>query len=196
MSADGNDTALDVSDLELVYRVRGIDRPVLRGVSFSIERGRSYGLVGESGCGKSTAALGIVRYLPRNGRISAGRVSVAGKDVLALGARELREFHARTVSMVYQNPGSALNPGMRVGVQVAEAFTVLGVQRKDAIERAREALSRVQIADPGSVMGRYPHQLSGGMQQRVVIAMALAKDPKLLILDRCRNAARLCPCRV
>ncbi len=183
MSADGNDTALDVSDLELVYRVRGIDRPVLRGVSFSIERGRSYGLVGESGCGKSTAALGIVRYLPRNGRISAGRVSVAGKDVLALGARELREFHARTVSMVYQNPGSALNPGMRVGVQVAEAFTVLGVQRKDAIERAREALSRVQIADPGSVMGRYPHQLSGGMQQRVVIAMALAKDPKLLILD-------------
>jgi len=181
--ATARELALDVSDLELVYRVRGIDRPVLRGVSFAIERGQSYGLVGESGCGKSTAALGIVRYLPRNGRISAGGVSVAGRDVLALVARELREFHARTISMVYQNPGSALNPGMRVGAQVAEAFTVLGIKSNEAKERAREALARVQIADPDSVMGRYPHQLSGGMQQRVVIAMALAKDPQLLILD-------------
>ncbi len=176
-------TVLDVTDLELVYRVRGIDRPVLRGVSFSIERGRSYGLVGESGCGKSTAALGIVRYLPRNGRISGGSVSVAGQDVLALSPRELREYHARTVSMVYQNPGAALNPSLRVGAQVAEAFTVLGVSGREAEDRVREALEKVQIADPASVMSRYPHQLSGGMQQRVVIAMALAKDPALLILD-------------
>jgi peptide/nickel transport system ATP-binding protein len=175
--------ALDVSDLELVYTVRGVDRPVLRGVSFAIEPGRSYGLVGESGCGKSTAALGIVRYLPRNGRITGGRISVAGQDVLALGQRGLREYHARTVSMVYQNPGSALNPGMRVGAQVAEAFTVLGASKKEAMERAYDALVKVQIADPSSVLGRYPHQLSGGMQQRAVIAMALAKDPSLLILD-------------
>ena len=180
---DVSAAALELSDLELVYRVRGVDRRVLRGVSLTIERGRSYGLVGESGCGKSTAALGIVRYLPRNGRITGGSISVAGRDVLALGTRGLREYHARTVSMVYQNPGSALNPSLKIGTQVAEAFTVLGASAKEARDRALEALTRVQIADPSSVLSRYPHQLSGGMQQRVVIAMALAKDPALLILD-------------
>ena len=183
MSTVETQLALDVADLEVTYRVRGVDRPVLRGLSLTIERGQSYGLVGESGCGKSTTALALVRYLPRNGRIATGKVSVGGEDVLGLGSRDLRRYHARTVSMVYQNPGSALNPALRVGMQVAEAFTVLGVARREAYERAREALGRVQIADPSSVMGRYAHQLSGGMQQRVVIAMALAKDPTLLILD-------------
>ena len=175
--------ALELRDLDVVYRVRGYDRQVLRGVSFEIGRGESYGLVGESGCGKSTAALAIVRYLPRNGRVSSGSINVAGIDALALGGGSLRQFHARSVSMVYQNPGAALNPSMRVGAQVAEAFTVLGVAKNEAAERARAALARVQIADPDSVMNRYPHQLSGGMQQRAVIAMALAKDPALLILD-------------
>ena len=183
MSVDTSVPALEVSDLELVYRVRGIDRPVLRGISLEIGRGLSYGLVGESGCGKSTAALGIVRYLPRNGRVTRGSIAVAGKDVLGLGRRALREYHARTVSMVYQNPGAALNPSLKVGTQIAEAFTVLGVPAKEARERGQAALVGVQIADPSSVMSRYPHQLSGGMQQRVVIAMALAKNPALLILD-------------
>jgi peptide/nickel transport system ATP-binding protein len=175
--------ALELRDLGVVYRVRGIDRPVLRGLSFTIERGESYGLVGESGCGKSTAALAIVRYLPGNGRVSSGSIGVAGTDVLALRGRRLREFHARRVSMVYQNPGAALNPTLRVGTQVAEAFTLLGAPKGEALERAREALARVQIADPGSVMSRYPHQLSGGMQQRALIAMALANSPALLLLD-------------
>jgi peptide/nickel transport system ATP-binding protein len=177
------ETALELRDLDVVYTVRGIDRPVLRGVSLEIQRGQSYGLVGESGCGKSTAALAVVRYLARNGRVSGGSIAVAGRDVLALGRGELREFRARTVSMVYQNPGAALNPSIRTGKQVAEAFTVLGASQGEAADRAREALAHVQIADPGSVMSRYPHQLSGGMQQRVVIAMALAKNPELLILD-------------
>ncbi|HET7743572.1 MAG TPA: ABC transporter ATP-binding protein [Gaiellaceae bacterium] len=175
--------ALELRELDVAYRVRGMDRPVLRGVSFQVGAGESYGLVGESGCGKSTAALAIVRYLPRNGSVTGGSVTVAGVDALALRGRALREFHARRISMVYQNPESALNPSIRVGAQVAEAFTVLGVSGSEARERSREALARVQIADPDSVLGRYPHQLSGGMQQRVVIAMALAKDPALLILD-------------
>src|SRR5262245_17564068 len=178
-----SEPALSVIDLDAHYRVRGRDRRVLHELSFRIEPGQSFGLVGESGCGKSTAALAIVRYLPRNGSVTSGTVSVSGRDVLALRGRALREYHARTVSMVYQNPGAALNPSLRVGDQVAEAFTVLGTPAAEATERARDALARVQIADPASVMRRYPHQLSGGMQQRALIAMALAKNPALLILD-------------
>jgi peptide/nickel transport system ATP-binding protein len=178
-----SEPVLRLSGLDVHYRVRGRDRPVLRGVSFQIEPGQSYGLVGESGCGKSTVALAIVRYLPRNGGVSSGSISVAGRDVLPLRGRALRAYHARTVSMVYQNPGTALNPSMRVGSQVAQAFAVLGFPAKEAAQRARAALARVQIADPDSVMRRYPHQLSGGMQQRALIAMALAKDPALLVLD-------------
>ena len=175
--------ALALRNLDVVYRVRGRDRQVLHDVSLTIERGRSYGLVGESGCGKSTAALAIVRYLPRNGRVSGGSILIADRDVVSLGNRDLRRLRAEDVGMVYQNPGAALNPGIRVGRQVAEVFVVRGTDRKEAVERAHDALRTVQIADPRSVMERYPHQLSGGMQQRVVIAMALAKDPALLILD-------------
>lgn len=180
---DAAPDALTISDLDLVYRVRGRDRQVLRGLSFHIGRGESYGLVGESGCGKSTAALAAVRYLPRNGRVRNGRILVDGRDLLALGGTELRELRANTVSMVYQDPGRALNPSIRIGHQVAESFRLKGLSRKDAMDRAAEMLRRVQIADPSSVLERYPHQLSGGMQQRVAIAMALSINPKLLILD-------------
>jgi peptide/nickel transport system ATP-binding protein len=175
--------ALELNDLEVAYRVRGIWRPVLRGVSFTIADGESYGLVGESGCGKSTAAYAIVRYLPRNGRVSSGSIHVAGEDLLAMSESGVRKLRTQRVSMVYQNPGGALNPTIRVGDQVAETYTIAGVAESEARERAQEMLRKVQISDPARVMYRYPHQLSGGMQQRVVIAMALAKDPTLLILD-------------
>jgi peptide/nickel transport system ATP-binding protein len=175
--------ALELRNLDVVYKVRGRDRQVLHDVSLTIERGRSYGLVGESGCGKTTAALAIVSYLPRNGRVRSGSILIGGRDVVELSGKELRRMRSEDVGMVYQNPGAALNPGIRIGRQVAEAFVVRGVERKVAWSRSLEALRTVQIADPQSVMERYPHQLSGGMQQRVVIAMALAKDPSLLILD-------------
>ncbi len=175
--------ALDLTDLEVAYRVRGIWRPVLRGVTFAIAEGESYGLVGESGCGKSTAAFAIVRYLPRNGRVSSGSIKIAGEDLLAMSEDDVRTMRTTRVSMVYQNPGGALNPTLRIGDQVAETFTLAGVGKDEADDRAQEMLRKVQISDPARVMRRYPHQLSGGMQQRVVIAMALAKDPTLLILD-------------
>jgi peptide/nickel transport system ATP-binding protein len=175
--------ALDLRDLEVQYRIRGVWRNVLRGVTFSIAEGEAYGLVGESGCGKSTAAYAVLRYLPRNGRISSGSVHVSGEDLASMSERDVQRMRAERVSMVYQNPGSALNPTLRVGEQVAEVYTLANTDPKLAVERAEAMLAKVQIADPGSVMRRYPHQLSGGMQQRVVIAMALAKDPSLLILD-------------
>jgi peptide/nickel transport system ATP-binding protein len=175
--------AITVEDLHLSYIVRGIPRPVLRGVSFEVRPGESYGLVGESGCGKSTTAYAAVRYLPRNARITQGRILVAGDDITKKSGDDLRRFRMQHASMVYQDPGSALNPTTKIGPQVIEAFTVLGQHGDQARDSALAALKRVQIADPERVLGRYPHQLSGGMQQRVVIAMALAKDPQLLVLD-------------
>ncbi len=175
--------ALTLTNLSVAYRSGGRDRAVVRNVSLRIGSGEAYGLVGESGCGKSTVALAAVRYLPRAGRITAGGVAIDGKDVTALAGEPLRLLRAGTVSMVYQDPGKALNPTLRVGRQIAEIFELQGVAAGEARDRSVEMLRKVRISDPAGVMERYPHQLSGGMQQRVAIAMALAKDPALLILD-------------
>ena len=175
--------ALSVQHMDVTYRVRGQDRLALRDVSFSIERGESYGLVGESGSGKSTVALALVRYLPSNGRVSGGTISINGLDPLSMGASALRDLRAHTVSMVYQEPGRALNPTLRVGRQIAEVFQIAGQSSGDAVASAENMLRKVQISDPGRVMRRYPFELSGGMAQRAVIAMALAVSPSLLILD-------------
>ena len=169
--------------MDVTYNVRGRDRLALRDVSFRIGSRESYGLVGESGSGKTTVALALTRYLPRNGRVSSGSITINGQDQLSMGAAALRELRARTVSMVYQEPGRALNPSIRVGHQVAEVYEIAGVGRHESLERAEAILRKVQIADPAQVMDRYPHQLSGGMAQRAVIAMALAAEPSLLILD-------------
>jgi peptide/nickel transport system ATP-binding protein len=175
--------ALAVENLEVAYSVRGVPRAVLRDVSFSVAPGEAYGLVGESGCGKSTTAYAALRYLPENGHITGGRALIDGIDVTHMSSGDLRRLRATRVSMVYQDPGAALNPSIKVGPQVEEAFTVLGSSRREARERAFDILDRVRISDPRRVMERYPHQLSGGMQQRVVIAIALACDPQLLVLD-------------
>jgi peptide/nickel transport system ATP-binding protein len=174
---------LELRNLEVAYTVRGIDRQVLRGVSFSIAPGEAYGLVGESGCGKSTAAFAAMRYLPRNGKITNGSIFFEGKDIVDINSDEVAKLRRSAISMVYQNPATALNPTIRIGKQIAEVFELNGVSSSDAMMMAEQALTKVQIADPARVMRRYAHQLSGGMAQRVVIAMALASNPRLLVMD-------------
>ncbi|RAZ80453.1 ABC transporter ATP-binding protein [Mesorhizobium atlanticum] len=175
--------ALELKDLSVAYRVGRRDRAVLRNVNLTIKAGEAYGLVGESGCGKSTVALSVVRYLPRNGSITGGSIALDGKDVMKLDSEALRRARADSVSMVYQDPGKALNPSLRIGRQLTEIFELAGITGQAAEDKALAMLNRVRISDPASVMQRYPHQLSGGMQQRVAIAMALANDPSMLILD-------------
>ncbi|MER9545267.1 ABC transporter ATP-binding protein [Mesorhizobium sp. M0437] len=175
--------ALELKDLSVAYRVGRRNRAVLRDVNLTIKAGEAYGLVGESGCGKSTVALSVVRYLPRNGSITGGSIALDGKDIMKLDAEALRRARADSVSMVYQDPGKALNPSLRIGRQLTEIFELAGVSGQAAADKATAMLNLVRISDSASVMQRYPHQLSGGMQQRVAIAMALANDPSMLILD-------------
>ncbi len=174
---------LVVEHLDVTYRVRGQDRPVVRDVSFTVGRQESYGLVGESGSGKSTVALALVQVpgpqRPGQRRIDRHQRTQPADNV----AENLRQLRARTVSMVYQEPGRALNPSIKAGRQIAEVFEIAGLGKEESLDRAVDMLRRVQIADPGRVMDRYPHELSGGMAQRVIIAMALATEPALLILD-------------
>jgi peptide/nickel transport system ATP-binding protein len=176
--------ALDVRDLEVTFHRRGRRLPVLKGVTLSIARGQAYGLVGESGCGKTTLAMAAMRYLAANGTLDNGRVLVDGQDVSTLSEEALRKWRGGKVSMVYQDPTQALSPAMRIGDQLAEVYHFHeGLDKKAALERARESLRRVAIPDPDATLRRYPFELSGGQQQRVVIAMALSVNPRLLILD-------------
>lgn len=181
--ASARPALLSVDDLYLAYKVRGVPRAVLRGVTFDVRPGEAYGLVGESGCGKSTTAYAAMRYLPDNAVIESGHVLVDDEDVTTMSAAELRRYRKTMVSMVYQDPVQAMNPALKIGRQVAECYRTIGQSKDEAAANARQALRRVRIADPDRVLDRYPHQLSGGMLQRVVIAMALASDPRLLVLD-------------
>ena len=183
-SRDPAPAALDVRDLEVTFHRRGRDLPVLKGVTLRIAPGEAYGLVGESGCGKTTLAMAALRYLASNGTVDAGQVLVEGRDVSTLSDEALRKWRGEAVAMVYQDPAAALSPAMRIGDQVAEVFRYHeGLSKAEALKRARESLRRVALPDPDATLRRYPFELSGGQQQRVVIAMALAVNPRLLVLD-------------
>jgi peptide/nickel transport system ATP-binding protein len=175
---------LRVADLSVAYKIRHGEVEAIRTISFDIGRGETYGLVGESGCGKSTTAWAIVNFLGANGCIKRGSIRFQGEELLGRTAEELRRLRGDDIAMVYQDPMQALNPSMRIGSQMAEVLTVhRGLSREEADARCLEMLERVAMPDPADVMIRYPHQLSGGQQQRVVIAMALLNNPALLIMD-------------
>ena len=156
----------------------------VRNVSLAVHEHESFGLVGESGSGKSTLAMGAIRYLASNGKVTEGSVRLSGVELLGLSPRELRELWGSRIGVVYQSPLSALNPSIVIGKQLAEvARQHLGMDRAAALARVAEMLAKVAMPDPEAVIKRYPHQLSGGMLQRCVIAMALMTDPSLLIMD-------------
>ncbi|MQA06034.1 MAG: ATP-binding cassette domain-containing protein [Streptosporangiales bacterium] len=156
---------------------------VVRGVDLTVAAGETVGLVGESGSGKSMTALSVAGLLPETARVTAGSVWLDGRDVLALDDDERRPLRGQVVGMVYQDPMTSLNPLMRIGKQVAEGLTAHGWSAADANERVFEVLAEVGMPAPARVARSYPHQLSGGMRQRVLIASALAARPRVLIAD-------------
>jgi oligopeptide/dipeptide ABC transporter ATP-binding protein len=161
----------------------------VKGVDLAIEAGEVLGLVGESGSGKSLTCRAVMRMVPEPGTIAAGRIRFDGEDVLALGRSKLRDFRAHSVGMIYQNPFGSLNPVMRIGAQIAETLRVnRGLGRDAARREAVALLERVGIEDPERRYRAYPHELSGGMCQRVMIAIATASNPRLMLADEPTSA--------
>ncbi|AHH93622.1 ABC transporter ATP-binding protein [Kutzneria viridogrisea] len=176
---------LEVRDLTVQFRRRG-EEPftAVDGVSFDVDPGQTIGLVGESGCGKSVTSLAIMGLLPRKGNQVTGSVRFEDTELLSLSQSQMRDRRGRDLGMVFQDPLSSLNPVVSIGLQVTEVLERhRGMARKAAMVEATELLDKVGIPDPGRRLSEYPHQLSGGMRQRALIAMALACRPRLLIAD-------------
>lgn len=175
---------LAVKDLRTEFHVGTSNVVAVDGVSFHVNAGENVGLVGESGCGKSTLALSIMRLLPRSGRVVNGRVEVSGQDLVSLPEAEMRKQRGNQLAMIFQDPMSSLNPTMTIGKQIGWPVRHhWDYSARQARVRAEELLALVGMPDPHERLDQYPHELSGGLRQRVVIAMALACDPKLLIAD-------------
>ncbi|CAN5655795.1 ABC transporter ATP-binding protein [soil metagenome] len=179
------DLLLDVRDLRTYFHVMDGTVRAVDGISFSIKRGETLGIVGESGCGKSVTALTIMRLLDiPPAEIASGRVIFDGRDILSMPENQMRHLRGNDMAMIFQEPMTSLNPVFSVGNQIAEAVRLhLRVSRREAMERAIESLRLVGINSPERRVKQYPHEMSGGMRQRVMIAMALSCEPKLLIAD-------------
>jgi len=175
---------LEVDDLHTHFRLKNKVVRAVNGISFVVRRGEILGIAGESGAGKSVACLSILRLVPNPGRIVRGRVLLTGQDLLAKSEREMRELRGQTVSMVFEDPLNSLDPAFTVGDLIGEALILhKSLSKREARRKAGELLGLVGIPDPGRRLDNYPHELSGGMQQRVMIAIALSCDPTLLIAD-------------
>jgi peptide/nickel transport system ATP-binding protein len=175
---------LECRNLSIAYNTRAGAIPAVIDFNLTLMPGEAHGIVGESGCGKSTVALAIMQYLGRNGAITGGEILFEGRDMRSMGEEELRQIRGSKIAMVYQEPMASLNPSMTLGEQLAEVPIYHdGAAPEAARAKAVEMLAAVRVPDPARLMGCYPHQISGGQQQRVVIAMALLSNPKLLLLD-------------
>jgi oligopeptide/dipeptide ABC transporter ATP-binding protein len=175
---------LSVDDLRVQFWTGSGLVYAVNGISFEVTPGETLGIVGESGCGKSVTALALLGLLPRAGRVRSGTARFEGRDVLKLKDREMRRLRGRQIAMIFQDPMTSLNPVLTIGRQIREPLeTHFGMSRKEASARAGELLERVGIPSPKARLADYPHQFSGGMRQRAMIAMALACKPKLLIAD-------------
>jgi oligopeptide/dipeptide ABC transporter ATP-binding protein len=175
---------LEVEDLRVQFQSRHGTVRAVDGVTFAIDAGEVVGLVGESGSGKSVTGLSLLRLLPKAARITSGRIRFDGRDLLALSERQMRQVRGNQIGMVFQDPMASLNPTLSVGTQIAESYSLhRGGSRQAAVNRAAELLDAVGVPDARLRLGDYPHQFSGGMRQRVMIAMALACSPRLLIAD-------------
>ncbi|MBW2600964.1 MAG: ABC transporter ATP-binding protein, partial [Deltaproteobacteria bacterium] len=175
---------LDVEHLSIAYETRKGDVEAVRDVTFTVRQGETVGLVGESGCGKSTIAFGIVNFLGTNGKITNGNIRFQGSELAGRSQAELKEIRGNRITMVFQDPMQALNPSLRLGEQLVEVLTChKQISVRKARERSVEMLRRVNMPDPEDIMNRYTHQVSGGQQQRIVIAMAMLNNPALLIMD-------------
>ncbi|WP_421990100.1 ABC transporter ATP-binding protein [Roseococcus sp.] len=181
----GNLPLLKVEGLRTVFRTSGGEVTAVDGVSLDVMRGRTLGIVGESGCGKSVLSLSIMRLIAHPGRIASGRVLLEGRDLASLSNNEMRMVRGRDIGMIFQEPMTSLNPVHTVGFQITEGIRVHEpkASKAELRERGIAALTRVRIPSPERRFDEYPHQLSGGMRQRVMIAMALACSPRLLIAD-------------
>jgi oligopeptide/dipeptide ABC transporter ATP-binding protein len=175
--------ALDVVDLHASVAGPAGDTEIVRGISFSVAAGETVGVVGESGSGKSFTALSIAGLLPDAARITAGSVMVDGRDMVSLSEPQRRTMRGAALGMVYQDPMTSLNPMMRIGPQVRESLTAHGWSGEEATSRTLEVLGEVGLPSPERMARLYPHQLSGGMRQRALIATALAPRPRVLIAD-------------
>ncbi len=177
-------SVLEVRDLRAEIRLRDSTVRAVDGVSLAVAEGETLGLVGESGCGKTMLGTSVIRLLPPGGRICGGQVLLDGRDLVPLTNAEMRTVRGGEIGMVFQDPMTSLDPTMPIGRQIAESVQQhKGVNRKAGLERAAEVLSLVGMPRPAERLGDYPHQLSGGLRQRVMIAMALANEPRLLIAD-------------